>query len=67
VAVNTTDRVIDYRCTVPWPRVTAVAVLGERREVAVRRAWLEDRFEAFGVHVYGPVASRETGTGRRVR
>jgi hypothetical protein len=57
LAVNTTDRVHQYRFRLPRDAETVktVEVLGEGRLVEVRKGWVADQFEAFAVHIYGPI------------
>ena len=57
LAVNTTGKAHHYGVSLPQPvgSTEAVPVLGENRGVAVEEGWIEDQFEPFAVHVYGPL------------
>jgi len=59
VAVNTTNRRIDYRITLPWAGAAQSPVLGEGRVVALSDGWLTDVFEPYAVHVYGPAGEEK--------
>ncbi len=66
VAVNTTDRKIDYRFTAPWLGKRTLPVLEERRTVDVVSGWVDDVFDPFAIHVYGPAQTTDPhGSSRR--
>ncbi|MFO1496817.1 MAG: hypothetical protein U1G07_00215 [Verrucomicrobiota bacterium] len=56
LAVNTTDRQLNYRVALEELKVKSLPVLGETDEIILRGHWLEDRFEPYAVRVYGPLA-----------
>jgi hypothetical protein len=58
LAVNTTDRIHQYRFRLPHEvgKAVEVEVLGESRMLAVQKGWVEDEFRPFAVHIYGPLA-----------
>lgn len=56
VAVNTTEQKLTYRITPPAGAAGSIPVLGEQRSVRVNGPWMQDDFEPFGVHIYGPLA-----------
>ena len=57
LTVNTTGKSHHYGVSLPQPVSPAetVPVLGENRAVAVEEGWIEDQFEPYQVHVYGPL------------
>ena len=57
LTVNTTAKSHHYGVSLPQPVGPAetVPVLGENRAVAVEEGWIEDQFEPYQVHVYGPL------------
>lgn len=55
IAVNTTDQRHDYAVRLPGRLDGNVNVLGEGRELDTKKGWIEDVFEPYSVHVYGPL------------
>jgi len=55
LAVNTTESSHHYRLRMMPLRSGAVRVLGETRVVPLDNGWLEDDFDPYAVHVYGPL------------
>lgn len=55
LGVNTTDQSHVYSFTVPHLSLSAVSVLGEDRLIAILNTWIEDEFEPYAVHIYGPL------------
>jgi hypothetical protein len=54
VAVNTTDQEQGYSFTPPPGCGSGLPVFEEGRALVVDGGWVTDRFEPYGVHVYGP-------------
>jgi hypothetical protein len=55
VAVNTTDEMHRYRVLLPKPLAGEVQVLGENRSVEIQKNWINDEFQPYDVHIYGPI------------
>ena len=55
LAVNTTERQLTYRITLPGRIDGQLRVVGENRTAAPVDNWLEDEFGPFDVHIYGPM------------
>ena len=60
IAVNTTDVRQDYAIRLPQGRDGNVEVLGESRDVTPRKGWIDDVFEPYAVHVYGPLTEAQS-------
>lgn len=60
LAVNTTDKRLDYRIKLPSGVSGSIPMVGTGRSVQTLEGWLADSFEAYAVHVYGPFPSRPT-------
>ena len=54
-AVNTPPSTQVYRFYLPQPLSGTIPVLGEERSRQIEDNWIEDEFEPFAVHVYGPL------------
>jgi hypothetical protein len=55
LAVNNTPNPHVYRVRPPWNLQRAVSVFGEERWIFLEEGWLEDEFEPFAIHIYGPL------------
>jgi hypothetical protein len=55
LTVNTTEKKHIYSFYLPRPVRGDIPVLGEDRTRVARDNWVEDEFEPFAIHVYGPL------------
>ena len=63
LAVNNTDRPVDYRFSLPWPVTKPIPVLDEDRVLEQDGRWATDQFAPYAVHVYGPLPAEEKRPG----
>jgi hypothetical protein len=64
LAVNNTDRSVDYQIYLPELQDGTVPVLGETRRLQPSQKCLEDHFNPFEVHIYGPLNFADTRIAR---
>ena len=55
VAVNTTANVLGFSIHAPKQLPEFFGALGEPRAIQSKNGWIQDQFEPYAVHVYGPL------------
>ncbi len=55
LTINNTETPLRYRISLPPQTRAQVRVVDENRAVPVVERWLEDHFDPFAVHLYGPL------------
>lgn len=55
LAVNTTPSTQNYRFCLPQALSGTIPALGEERSCRIENNWVEDEFEPFAIHIYGPL------------
>jgi hypothetical protein len=55
LTVNNTDKKHDYSFYLPGAAITAIPVVAENRVVLTADGWINDQFEPYAIHVYGPL------------
>jgi hypothetical protein len=55
LAVNNTPETLNHSFQSPVPNHAVINVLGEDRLLVTRNNWIDDTFEPYAVHIYGPI------------